>query len=92
MYFVSRRTRVTLTNEIYVHTNDVLAKERRQNVNENVLVYAFKKSLINKNQVTGNLVVSLGEKDVACMIIFQRKKGNEIEMRGYGCSFTMAGA
>ena len=35
--------------------------------------------------------MSLKGKDVACMISFERKKGNEIELMGCSCSFTKAG-
>lgn len=87
---------VASTSEIYVHTNDVFGKERRQTqdcfLSQIVFVPAFK-TLINKNQVTENLAASLKEKDATYMISFhdQRKKGNEIEMRGCSCSFTIAG-
>lgn len=81
---------VASTSEIYVHTNDVFGKERRQTqdcfLSQIVFVPAFK-TLINKNQVTENLAASLKEKDATYMISFhdQRKKGNEIEMRGCSC-------
>ena len=95
MFFDSTE-HVAPTREIYVHTNDVLQNETRQNVNLFSVPRMFwfrsvQKSLINTNQAPGNLVVSLKEKDVACMISFQRKKGNEIEMMGSFCSLTMTG-
>lgn len=80
---------------MYIQTM-FLQNETRQNVNLFSVPRMFwlrsvQKSLINTNQASGNLEVSLQENDVACMISFQRKKGNEIEMMGSFCSLTMTG-